>query len=92
MKSVCCYFYRYCFRICIGHYSHNSSVSIQAAARSPALVRAGLGAGCVIGPFRYPFETLPQPLPELREGGSFINEVGMLLFLSVLLQDLHRAL
>jgi len=28
-----------------------------------------LWAGCIIGPFLYLFETLPQPLPELREGG-----------------------
>jgi len=33
------------------------------------MVRAGLGAGRIIGPFRQLFETLPQPLPELREGG-----------------------
>ena len=37
--------------------------------KSPTLVRAGLGAGRIIGLFLQLFETLPQPLPELREGG-----------------------
>jgi hypothetical protein len=36
---------------------------------SPTLVRAGLGAGRSIGPHHLHVETLPQPLPELREGG-----------------------
>jgi hypothetical protein len=30
----------------------------------------GLGAGRVIGPFLQLFETLPQPLPELRGGAT----------------------
>jgi hypothetical protein len=41
--------------------------------RSPTLARAGLGAGRVIGPFLQLFETLPQPLPELREGGYSVH-------------------
>ena len=54
----------------IGYQSLLGNNTIKGALnRSPTLVRAGLGAGRVIGPFLQLFETLPQPLPELREGG-----------------------
>ncbi len=42
---------------------------------SPTLVRAGLGAGRIIGAFLQQFETLPQPLPELREGSYIVPVV-----------------
>ena len=58
------YFQTTGFQYTSGDRKHEGSLN-----RSPAMVRAGLGAGRIIGPFRQLFETLPQPLPELREGG-----------------------
>ena len=62
------------------HVGQNTVRTWHKGVPHPALMHeggTGLGAGRIIGAFFQQFETLPQPLPELREGGYIVLLSGI---------------